>query len=202
MLKSKLFAACALMAALAAPILSAGAADFSNSKVAVVYFTLLHNREFAPNDSQADKKAGNAEVLARLIADKTGGDLFELKTVNLYPSDQDDTVDQAKEEQRVKARPQLQSIPDIAAYDTVFLSFPNWWGSYPMAVATYIEAVDLSGKTVVPVCTHEGSRMGRSEADLKQALPQSTVLKGFEARGRSVSDSGTEKRLDEFLQQL
>ena len=154
----KFLAAGVLAAACLSGIASVYAADFSNHKTAVVYFTLLQNREMASNDSQADKKAGNAEVLATMIAEATNGDLYSLKTVKKYPADYDETVDMAQEEQDAQSRPELQEIPDMSVYDTVFISFPNWWGTYPMAVATFLDNVDLKGKNVIPVCTHEGSR--------------------------------------------
>mgnify|MGYP002594009370 CR=1 FL=1 len=171
---------------------SACAADFSNHKVAVVYFTLLQNREFSSNDPQADKKAGNAEILADMIAEGTGGDLYSLKTVKKYPSDYDETVDLAQEEQDANARPELQEIPDMSSYDTVFISFPNWWGTYPMAVATFLDKVDLKGKNVIPVCTHEGSRMGHSEADIKKLCAGATLLPGLPVRGGSVQEAAPE----------
>lgn len=138
-----------------------------------------------------------------MIAEGTGGDLYSLKTVKKYPSDYDETVDLAQEEQDANARPELQEIPDMSSYDTVFISFPNWWGTYPMAVATFLDKVDLKGKNVIPVCTHEGSRMGRSQRDLENALPESNVLDGFERRGGSVADDAdTKEAVTEFLNEL
>ena len=91
----------------------------------------------------------------------------------------------------------------MSSYDTVFISFPNWWGTYPMAVATFLDKVDLKGKNVIPVCTHEGSRMGRSQRDLENALPESNVLDGFEIRGGSVADDAdTKEAVTEFLNEL
>ena len=88
----KFLAAGVLAAACIGGIGSVYAADFSNHKTAVVYFTLLQNREMASNDSQAGKKAGNAEILATMIADATNGDLYSLKTVKKYPSDYDESL--------------------------------------------------------------------------------------------------------------
>lgn len=199
----KFLAAGVLAAACMGGIASVYAADFSNHKTAVVYFTLLQNREMASNDSQADKKAGNAEVLATMIAEATNGDLYSLKTVKKYPADYDETVDMAQEEQDAEARPELHEIPDMSVYDTVFISFPNWWGTYPMAVATFLDNVDLKGKNVIPVCTHEGSRLGRSQSDLEDALPDSNVLDGFERRGGMIADDAeTKEAVTEFLNEL
>ena len=139
---------------------------------------------------QADKKAGNAEILADMIAEGTGGDLYSLKTVKKYPSDYDETVDLAQEEQDAKARPELQEIPDMSSYDTVFISFPNWWGTYPMAVATFLDKVDLKGKNVIPVCTHEGSRMGRSQRDLENACKRDIYFMWL-LNGMQVPDATT-----------
>ncbi len=74
----------------------------------------------------------------------------------------------------------------MADYDIVYLGYPNWWGTMPMAVWTFLEAYDFSGKTIVPFCTHEGSRMGNSEQDIKKLCPEATVLKGLPIKGSDV----------------
>ncbi|HIV14906.1 MAG TPA: flavodoxin [Candidatus Avisuccinivibrio pullicola] len=180
----------------------AQAADFSSHKVAVVYFSLLHNRVHGNPDAQEGKSVGNTETIARLIAENTGGELFALEVVNPYPEDYDATVDMARDEQNAKARPALKSLPDVSDCDVVFLGYPNWWGTYPMAVATYLDSGALKGKTVIPFCTHEGSRLGRSQGDVEAALPDSTVLDGYECRGRNVTDEGTPAEVKEFLNGL
>lgn len=180
----------------------AQAADFSSHKVAVVYFSLLHNRVHGNPDAQEGKTVGNTETIARLIAGNTGAELFSLEVVNPYPEDYDDTVDMAKAEQNDNARPALKSFPDVSGYDVVFLGYPNWWGTYPMAVATYLESGALKRKTVIPFCTHEGSRLGRSQGDLEAALPDSTVLEGYECRGSDVTDEDTPAEVKEFLNGL
>ena len=180
----------------------ASAADFSNHKVAVITFSLLHNREHGNPDPQEGKTVSNTEVIGNLIAEETNADLFALHTQKLYPMSYDEIVDLAREEQRANARPALKEIPDVSAYDVIFIGYPNWWGTYPMAIATYLESVDLSGKTVIPFCTHEGSRLGRSQSDLEQALPNSKVLDGFECRGGDTLDSDTPDNVKEFLNDL
>ena len=121
----------------------------------------------------------------------SNGDIFEIKTISPYPSDYGDCVDQAKKEQDENARPALASnVEDMSVYDIVFVGYPNWWGTMPMAVFNFLESYDFNGKTIVPFCTHEGSAMGRSERDIKQLLPSSEVLNGKPVRGSRVKSSG------------
>ena len=128
---------------------------------------------------------GNTEAVAELVAAKTGGDLFRIRTVKEYPQDYKGCTGQAKEEQRKKARPELSGpLPDIGDYDTVFLGYPNWWGDLPMAVYTFLEAMDFPGKTIVPFCTHEGSGLSSTAETIRRLCPGSKVLDGFEVRGR------------------
>ena len=148
-------------------------------------------------------RSGNTESVAMRIAERVDADVFEIETVQEYPENYDELLDYARNEQRSDARPELSAhIDDIERYDVIFLGYPNWWGTYPMAIATYLESVDLSGKTVIPFCTHEGSRLGRSQSDLEQALPNSKVLDGFECRGGDTLDSDTPDNVKEFLNDL
>lgn len=104
-----------------------------------------------------------------MIADITGGDLFEIRTVKEYPENYTECTKEAMRECKAKERPELEEYPDsLDEYGTVYLGYPNWWGTMPMAVFTFLEHFDLSGKTVLPFCTNEGSGMGSSESDLRQ----------------------------------
>lgn len=124
--------------------------------------------------------SGNAKTLAGQIARETGGDLFEIKTVNAYPSTYNECVAVAREEQNANARPGLSgSVSNMAQYGTVFLCYPNWWGTLPMGVFTFLEAYDFSGKTMYPLVTHGGSRFGRSLDDIKRLCPRTTVGDGL-----------------------
>jgi len=137
-----------------------------------------------------DLKVGNTEVVANMIQKMTGGDLFPIESVTAYPKDYTETTDVAKNELRAKARPKLTGrVENMKAYDVIFLGYPNWWGTMPMPVYTFLERYDLSGKTIVPFCTHEGSGMGRSEKDIAKACPKSTVLEGLAIHGTSASSA-------------
>lgn len=138
-----------------------------------------------------DLAVGNTEVVAATIASITGGDEFRIDTVRPYPVGYDECTDVARVELRQQLRPEVKDLPtDIDAYDVVFLGYPNWWGTAPMAVFTFLESYDFSGKTIVPFCTHEGSGMGRSERDIQVACSGASVREGLAIRGGAVQGAG------------
>jgi flavodoxin len=137
-----------------------------------------------------DLKVGNTEVVAKMINKITGGDMFHIETVKAYPKDYTETTEVAKNELRTKARPKLTGrVENMGVYDVIFLGYPNWWGTPPMAVFTFLESYDFSGKTIVPFCTHEGSGMGHSEKDIVKSCPKATLLEGIAILGSSASSA-------------
>ncbi len=145
------------------------------------------------SDGIIDLKVGNTEVVAKLIQKVTGGDVFHIETVTAYPKDYTETTEVAKNELRTKARPKLTGqVEGIGTYDVIFLGYPNWWGSPPMAVFTFLESYDLSGKTIAPFCTHEGSGMGHSEKDIAKSCPKAILREGLAIRGTNVGTAESE----------
>jgi len=137
--------------------------------------------------------SGNTRVIANQIHERVGGDIFENVSVDQYPSDYDEVVEQARKELRDKCRPKLKTkVENMESYNVVFVGYPCWWGTIPMPVATFLSEYDFSGKTIVPFCTHEGSRLGRSVTDIKEVCPQSTILDGLAVRGSNVKRAGNE----------
>jgi flavodoxin len=137
-----------------------------------------------------DLKVGNTEVVANMIQKITGGDMFHIESVTAYPKDYTEATEVAKNELRAKARPKLtRQVENMGAYDVIFLGYPNWWGTMPMPVFTFLESSDLSGKRIVPFCTHEGSGMGHSEQDIAKACPKASVLKGIAIHGTNASSA-------------
>ena len=125
-----------------------------------------------------------------MIAEHTGGELFHVETVTVYPDEYNDLIEVAKEEQDNDERPELASaIEDMDRYQTVFIGFPNWWGTMPMAMFTILESYDFAGKTVIPFCTHEGSALGRSESDIAALIPEAKLQKGLAVRGSNVDSA-------------
>ena len=130
---------------------------------------------------------GNTEIAAKMIQKLTGGDTFQIRTVKDYPVGYNETTEVAKQELRQKARPVLSSrVDNLDDYGVIILGYPNWWGTMPMAVFTFLEAHDFSSKTIIPFCTHEGSGLGRSEDDIRQLCPTAKLLKGISINGGSV----------------
>jgi flavodoxin len=154
-------------------------------KCLIAYYSRKGNNY--ASGSIADLPVGNTEVAAKMIQKLTGGETFRIDTVKAYPSDYAKTTEVAQQELRQNARPELTDhVGDMSAYDLVFLGYPNWWGTMPMAVFTFLEEYDFSGKTIVPFCTNEGSGMGHSESDIKKLCPRAKVLSGLPIRGGSV----------------
>jgi flavodoxin len=132
-------------------------------------------------------RTGNTAVVARMIQKLTGGDVFRIAKVKDYPADYNETTEVARQELRQNARPELSGrVDNMSDYSVIVLGYPNWWGTMPMAVFTFLEEYDFSGKTILPFCTHEGSGMGRSESDIRKLCPDAKVLEGFSNRGGSV----------------
>ena len=104
-----------------------------------------------------------------------------------YARDYNECIAQAQADQRQNARPELRNCPEtLAEYDVIYLGYPNYWSTMPMAVFTFLEHFDFSGKTIKPFCTHEGSGLGSSVSDIKELCPTAKVEKGLAIQGGSV----------------
>ncbi|MDO4182186.1 MAG: flavodoxin [Coriobacteriia bacterium] len=136
-----------------------------------------------------DLPRGNTEVVAEFVQAAVGGELFEIETVKDYPADYYQCTDEAKAERDANARPAVKAVPETAGYDTIFVGFPNWWGTLPMCLFTALEAMDLTGKRVCPFCTNEGSGMGTSEQDLARLCEAAgaTLLPGLPITGNRAA---------------
>lgn len=151
----------------------------SGTKVLVVYFSRIGEQY---NVGTIDK--GNTAIVAEMIAEKTGADLYEILPETDYPYTYNALTDIAKKEQSKKARPKIKGeLPDVCQYDTVFIGAPVWWEDWPMICYTFFENVDLSGKKLVPFSTHEGSGLSGFDRKLSSAVPDATVLTGQAFRG-------------------
>lgn len=136
-------------------------------------------------------KVGNTEIVCNLMKDMIEADTFKIEMQNPYSPVYMTCIDEAKKDLREKARPELVRYPDsLEEYDTVILAYPNYWGTIPMAVATFLERYDFTGKTILPLCTNEGSGMGGSERTIKQCAPGADVKKGLPVTGSYAAQSG------------
>ena len=161
------------------------------SKTLIAYFSRADENYFG--GAMRYVKVGNTEIVCGLIKEMTGADVFRIEMKNPYSPVYMTCIDEAKKDLRAKARPELVSVPDsLDGYDTVILAYPNYWGTMPMAVFTFLESFDFSGKTILPLCTNEGSGMGGSEKDIKKACPGAAVKAGLPITGSRASESGAD----------
>ena len=140
-------------------------------------------------------KTGNTEIVANLMKDMLPADTFKIEMKEPYSPVYMTCIDQAKKHLRSNARPELVSLPEsIDEYDTIVLGYPNYWGTMPMAVFTFLEAFDFSGKTILPFCTNEGSGMGKSEKDIRKICVNANVVAGLSIKGSKAEESGDSVR--------
>jgi flavodoxin len=139
-------------------------------------------------------KVGNTAVMAGYIHERlSGSDIFQIEPVVPYPDKYDECTKIAKKEQHENARPAVKThIADINKYDVIYIGYPIWWGTMPQIVCTFFEGYDLSGKTIIPFCTNEGSGFGSSVNDLKKKCPKSKFLDGLAVRGSGVKKAQKE----------
>ena len=137
---------------------------------------------------------GNTKRVAEFVQEAVGGDLFEIETVREYGASYMKCIEEAKAELQEDARPEIKRYLEDAGlniddYDTIFLGYPNWWGTCPMCVFTFLEHYDLTGKRIVPFCTNEGSGMGGSEKHLRKTCKGATIEKGLSITGNQAAKS-------------
>ena len=135
-------------------------------------------------------KIGNTEIVVNDMKKMIDADTFKIEMKDPYSPVYMTCIDEAKKDLRAKARPELVSLPSsIDEYDTVVLAYPNYWGTMPMAVFTFLENFDFSGKTILPLCTNEGSGMGGSERDIKKTCPGAEVKSGLSVTGSEAANA-------------
>jgi len=178
------------------PTSSGSKSHGDGSKILITYFSRVGNTNFLDGVDAISSASllvkngvlvGNTQYIADLIQQNIGGDMFLIKTSEKYPADYDKTVEQGKRENDEKARPVLAShVENLDNYNVIFLGFPNWWYDMPMAVYSFLDEYDFSGKTIVPFCTSGGSGFSKSIDTIRKLEPRTTVLNGFTARDSSM----------------
>ena len=155
--------------------------DLSGKKVLVAYFS--HTGE---NYAVGVIEKGNTHIIAEMIAEAVGGELFEIEPARRYPHSYNDCIAAARREKEAGARPAIAADIEAESYDVIFIGYPNWWGEVPMCVYTFLEKHDWSGKTVIPFCTHEGSGLSGTERSVAAACPGASVKKGLAVKGTTA----------------
>ncbi|WP_418536818.1 flavodoxin [Odoribacter laneus] len=176
----------------------------AKSKILVTYFTWpepdgVDASSGASRVISNGKLYGNTEYVGHIISNATGGDLFAIQTERTYPSPHKALIDAAKKEAEAKEYPKLKThIGNLSEYDVVFVGYPNWWYDMPMALYTFFDEYDFSGKTVIPFVTHGGSRFSQSVETIREMEKQATVIQGPSVSARNVPDA--EKSIKAWLQ--
>lgn len=166
------------------------------SKKLVAYFS--HKGENYSKGKIVNLKKGNTEIAAEMISSIIDADIFEIIADKKYPIKYDDCIEIAKKELRESSKIKLKQDIDIKEYDTIFVGYPNWWGTMP--VWTFLEGKDFNNKRILPFCTHEGSRLGKSESDIKKLTSGTEVLKGLAINGSEVNNS--EGKIRKWLEEV
>lgn len=144
--------------------------------------------------------AGNTEKAAEMLAELTGGELYRIERAQPYSEDYQTCIAEAKADLQSKAHPEVLNLPDdLDAYDEIYLGYPNYWGTMPMAVYTFLEDYDFAGKTIRPFCTHEGSGLSRTVRDIQTAAPGAAVVKGLAIYGSGVDHA--KAALEKWIQE-
>ena len=147
----------------------------------------------APAAPAETPETGEPETDQPAAAD-AGGDLFSIRTSVVYPADGGELIDYAAQEQEENARPELTThIENLDGYDTIFIGYPNWWADLPMAVYSFFDEYDFSGKTIIPFNVHNGSRFSRTIQTIQELEPDATVVEdGFTVSEQTVADAAEE----------
>jgi flavodoxin len=158
---------------------------FENKKILVAFFS----------------RTGNTRQVADHIHNIVGGDVFEIQSAEPYPDAYNAVVARAKSELDSGYKAVLKTkVQNIESYDVVFVGYPAWWGTFPAPVRTFLLSCDLSGKTVVPFCTHEGSDLGNSVGLIAELCPKSKVLDALAIRGSTVTTA--RDRVSHWLREI
>lgn len=167
----------------------------SQGKALVVYFSRTKGHK------NGDLEVGNTKRVATFIKDYVKGDEFEIVPATEYPDSYDDTITAAEKELADDARPAIKDpLPDVSKYDTVFVGAPVWLEEYPKIIETFLDGVDLKGKTIVPFVTHEGSEMGNIQTFMEKKYKGEKVLKGLAIVGHESEQS--KDKVEAWLKEL
>ena len=158
------------------------------AKTLIAFFSRADENYFG--GSMRYVAVGNTEIVVGLMKELIDADTFKIEMKEPYSKEYNPCIEEAKRDKKNNARPELVSIPDsIDEYDTIILGYPNYWGTMPMAVFTFLDSFDFTDKTILPLCTNEGSGMGVSEKDIKKNAKGATVRSGLSISGSRAAES-------------
>ena len=162
--------------------------SLKGKKSLVIYFS--HTGENYMSDGIRNIDKGNTEIVAEMIKDITGADLFKVETIKEYPYNYHECCDVAKQELNANARPELkQYLEDISKYEVIYICSPIWWNYMPNAMLSQLEKLDFKGKIIKYVITHEGSGIGACNKNIEQFCKGADIREGLSIRGSNVNGS-------------
>ena len=174
--------------------------ESKHNKILIAYFSRTGEQYSVGNITE-----GNTAIIAKIIADKTGGDLFEIKVAqDNYPKGYTELTKYAQKEKKENARPEIiGNVENFSDYDTIFIGYPNWWSDMPMPVYTFLKSYDFSNKNIAPFCTHEGSGIGRTPSYI-QNVTKGNLLNGFDIYGHTAQNdkAETDRKVMEWLKDI
>ena len=148
---------------------------------------------------------GNTQIMAEMLSESLGADLFKIETVMEYPESYDEMLETATAQREADDRPELSSeLTNLDDYDTIFLGYPIWWGGLPMPIYTFLESYDFSGKTIYPFNTHGGSGVAGTDKEIAGIVPDAQVQDGFAISGKTAQTDPetTQEMIDEYLSEI
>ncbi len=180
------------------------------SKTLIVYFSMPETDK--PGNMTEDeenstvvingKVLGNTQYMAETIQKTTGGDIFRIIPKVPYTTDHKKLVEKATEERKGQARPEISgTLPDVSGYDTIFIGYPIWWSDMPMIMYTFLDSVDLSGKTVIPFGTHGGSGFAGTVESIRELEPNARISPNGKTISRN-SIGNAEKEIIDWVDEM
>ena len=156
-------------------------------KAIIVYYS--RRGENLVNGTLKNLRIGNTEMAALILQKITGADLFRIVPKQDYPDEYCHCIDLARQDLLRKERPELKAVPEnLETYSRIYLGYPNYWGTMPAPVFSFLEQSDLSGKEIWPFCTYEDGGFGHSLEDLKRVCPAAVIAAGLSMRGAEVQN--------------
>lgn len=181
-------------------------AESGGGKILIVYFAVAENSDVDAVSSASvlmdDNEAkGMSKFIADIIAERTDGELFSIRTEEKFPGEYNPLADRAKEQQNKGEKPTLTShIENLDDYDVIFIGYPIWWYTLPQVMFSFFEEYDFSGKTIIPFCTHFGSRDSGTFKTIAELEPDAEMLDGIAVNQRDVA--GCKKDVLDWLEGL
>lgn len=163
--------------------------DFDDKNILIAFFSRADE-----NYGVGTIEKGNTHILAEIIQEEVGGELFHIERATPYPAVYSECTAEAQREKNANERPALLQTKDISEYDIIFIGYPIWWSDMPMPVYTFLESQNWNGKTVIPFSTNEGSGLAGTVNTLNTKCAGATILEALSMRGTTAQNNQTQAR--------